>query len=75
MHDIEHKSAQEEPASTSEQKGMATTGRQKLPRAWRYTVPMCHHSYRLWSLGLIKAPLSARRFLVRIQNRATSIGR
>jgi outer membrane protein assembly factor BamB len=38
MHNIEHKSAQEEPASTSEQKGMTTTGRRKLPRAWRYII-------------------------------------
>ena len=38
MHDIEHKSAQEEPASTPEQKGITTTGRQKLPRAWRYVI-------------------------------------
>ncbi len=36
MHNIEHKPAQEEPASTPEQKGATTTGRQKLPRAWRY---------------------------------------
>ncbi len=38
MHDIEHKSTQEEPAFTSEQKGITTTGRQKLPRAWRYVL-------------------------------------
>ena len=36
MHDIEHKSTQEEPASTPEQKYISTTGRQKLPRSWRY---------------------------------------
>jgi outer membrane protein assembly factor BamB len=38
MHDIEHKSAQEEPASTPEQKDISTAGRQKLPRAWRYAL-------------------------------------
>ncbi len=38
MHDIEHKSTQEEPATTPEQKGISTTGRQKLPRARRYII-------------------------------------
>ena len=38
MHDIEHKPVQEEPTSTPEQKDATTTGRQKLPRAWRYAL-------------------------------------
>jgi outer membrane protein assembly factor BamB len=38
MHDIEHMPVQEEPASTPEQKDATTTGRQKLPRAWQYTL-------------------------------------
>jgi outer membrane protein assembly factor BamB len=36
MHNIERKSAQEEPATTPEQKDIATPVRQKPPRAWRY---------------------------------------
>jgi outer membrane protein assembly factor BamB len=36
MHNIEHKPAQEEPASTPEQIGATMTERQKRPRAWRY---------------------------------------
>jgi outer membrane protein assembly factor BamB len=38
MHNIEHKPAQEEPASTSKEKGATMTERQKLPRAWRYAI-------------------------------------
>jgi outer membrane protein assembly factor BamB len=38
MHNIEHKPSQEEPASTPEQKGATMAERQKLPRAWRYTI-------------------------------------
>src|SRR5438874_4755671 len=38
MHNIEHKPAQEAPASTLEQKGATMTERQKLPRPWRYTI-------------------------------------
>lgn len=38
MHNIEHKPAQEEPVSSPEQKGATMTERQKLPRAWRYTI-------------------------------------
>ena len=38
MHDVEHKSSQEEPASTPEQRGITTTGKQKLPRASRYII-------------------------------------
>src|SRR6266702_2674902 len=38
MHNIEHKPLQEEPSSIPEQKGATTTERQKLPRAWRYTI-------------------------------------
>ena len=38
MHNIEHKPAQEEPSSLPEQKGAMKTERQKLPRAWRYTI-------------------------------------
>jgi|GEM_PF-6469091 len=34
MHNTEHKPAQDEAASTPEQKGATTTGRQKMPRAW-----------------------------------------
>jgi len=38
MHNIEHKPEQEKPASTPAQEGTPTTERQKLPRAWRYTI-------------------------------------
>jgi outer membrane protein assembly factor BamB len=38
MHNIEHKPTQEEPASISKEKGATMTGRQKLPRAWRYAI-------------------------------------
>ena len=38
MHNIEHKPAQEEPASTPEQKGAMKTERRKLSRAWRYII-------------------------------------
>jgi outer membrane protein assembly factor BamB len=38
MHNIEHKPAREEPSSLPEQKGAMKTERQKLPRAWRYTI-------------------------------------
>src|SRR5207245_11640009 len=38
MHNIEHKPLQEEPSSIPEQKGATTTERQKLLRAWRYTI-------------------------------------
>jgi len=38
MHNTEHKPVQEEPTSTPEQKDATTTGRQKLPRAWRYAL-------------------------------------
>ena len=38
MHNIEHKPAQEELASTSEQKGATMTERQKPSRAWRYAI-------------------------------------
>jgi outer membrane protein assembly factor BamB len=38
MHNTEHKPSQEELASTPAQKGTPTTERQKLPRAWRYTI-------------------------------------
>ena len=38
MHNIEHKPLQEEPSSIPEQKSATTTERQKLPRAWRYTM-------------------------------------
>jgi outer membrane protein assembly factor BamB len=38
MHNIEHKPTQEEPASISKGKGATMTGRQKLPRAWRYAI-------------------------------------
>ena len=38
MHNIEHKPLQEEPSSIPEQKSATTTERQKLLRAWRYTI-------------------------------------
>src|SRR6266487_2322484 len=38
MHNIEHKPTQEEPSSSPEQKAATRTEKQKLPRAWRYTI-------------------------------------
>lgn len=38
MHNIEHKTAQEKPTSTPAQQSTPTTERQKLPRAWRYSI-------------------------------------
>ena len=38
MHDIEHKSTQEEPASTPKQKDATMLERRKLPRTWRYII-------------------------------------